>query len=221
MGIFRYPIEVAAAPGGPYTTIEALVDTGASYTWIPGSALAQMGATPSFRMPFVMADGRQIERDMTTVVVRVDGRERHTPCIFGDEGTNPLLGVVTLEELGLGVDPVNRKLIPVPGVLAEVTPRHRLVRASEPDAEPTCRLTPDEGRHRQTDTDRLFAQLAGQHQTARGNEFRFRGDHEALWSEVALFVDEESRCCPFFSFEQVEEEDGVLLRVSGKGIQET
>ena len=93
--------------------------------------------------------------------------------------------------------------------------RYRLVPASEPDAEPACRLTPDEGRHRQADTDRLFAQLTEQHQTARGNEFRFRGDPEALWLDVSLFVDEESRCCPFFAFEQVEQENGVLLRVRG------
>ncbi|MBI2912654.1 MAG: hypothetical protein HYY03_01900 [Chloroflexi bacterium] len=98
--------------------------------------------------------------------------------------------------------------------------RTRLVPATEPDAEPACRLTPDEGRRRQADTDRLFAQLAGQHQTATGNEFRFVGDPQALWRDVSLFVDEESRCCPFFTFEQVEQEDGVLMRVSAKAIEE-
>jgi len=94
------------------------------------------------------------------------------------------------------------------------------VPASQPDAEPACRLTPDEGRRRQADTDRLFAQLAGQHQTAAGNEFLFHGDRDSLWRDLWLFVDEESRCCPFFTFEQVEKEDGVLLRVSGKAIEQ-
>ena len=96
----------------------------------------------------------------------------------------------------------------------------RLVPASEPDADPHCRLTPEEGRRRQADTDRLFGQLAGQRMTPRGQEFVFRGEPHALWRDVSLFVDEESRCCPFFTFEQVEEPDGVLLRVSGRGIQE-
>jgi hypothetical protein len=54
---------------------------------------------------------------MATVFVRVDGRGRFTPCIFGDDGSNPLLGAVTLEEMGLGVDPVNRKLVEVEGYL--------------------------------------------------------------------------------------------------------
>ncbi len=44
--------------------------------------------------------------------------------------------------------------------------RHRLVPASEPDADPACRLTREEGHRRQTDTDSLFARLAEQRQTA-------------------------------------------------------
>ena len=96
--------------------------------------------------------------------------------------------------------------------------RHRLVPASEPAAEPACRLTPEEGHGRETDTDKLFAQLAEQRQTAAGQEFVFRGDPDKLWSEVSSFVDEEAQCCPFFTFEQEEQPEGVLLRVSGKTI---
>lgn len=96
--------------------------------------------------------------------------------------------------------------------------RHRLVPASEPAADPACRLTPEDGHRRETDTDKLFAQLAEQRQTAAGNEFVFRGDPETLWSQVSTFVDEEAQCCPFFTFEQVEQPEGVLLRVSGKAI---
>ena len=92
--------------------------------------------------------------------------------------------------------------------------RHRLVPASEPGADPACRLEREEGQRRQGDMDRLFAALAEQRETAGGNEFVFRGDPSALWQEVSAFVDEESRCCPFFTFEQVEQADGVVLRVS-------
>lgn len=91
--------------------------------------------------------------------------------------------------------------------------RHRVVPASEPGADPACRLTPEDGRRRQGDLDRLFAQLAEQRQTAGGNEFAFRGDRAALWDQLTLFVDEEAQCCPFFTFEQIEEPDGVTLRV--------
>ena len=92
--------------------------------------------------------------------------------------------------------------------------RRRVVPASEPGADPACRLEPEEGQRRQAGTDRLFAALAEQRETAAGNEFVFRGDPETLWREVSAFVDEEAFCCPFFTFEQVEQADGVLLRVS-------
>ena len=93
------------------------------------------------------------------------------------------------------------------------TLRHRLTPASDPDADPSCLLTREDGERRRADTGRLFAQLAEQRQTARGHEFIFRGDPDALWNELALFVDEESQCCPFFAYKQVEEPDGVTLRV--------
>ena len=93
------------------------------------------------------------------------------------------------------------------------TLRHRLVPASDPGGDPSCRLTREDGERRQADTGRLFALLAEQRQTARGHEFVFRGEPEALWREITLFVDEESQCCPFFTYEQVEEPGGVTLRV--------
>lgn len=34
--------------------------------------------------------------------------------MFSIEGTEPILGAITLEEMGLAVDPVNRRLMPVP-----------------------------------------------------------------------------------------------------------
>jgi hypothetical protein len=37
--------------------------------------------------------------------------------VFGDRDSEPLLGVFTLEGFGLATDPVNRRLLPVPGLL--------------------------------------------------------------------------------------------------------
>lgn len=91
--------------------------------------------------------------------------------------------------------------------------RHRLVPASEPGAEEACRLTAEDGSRRQGDMSQLFARLAQQRTTARGNEFIFRGDRDELWRAVSLFVDEESQCCPFYNYELTEEPDGVTLRV--------
>lgn len=117
VGTFRHPIEIGPLAGDRFETVEALVDTGATYTWVPRGLLERLGIVPQERQPFILADGRRVEYDMAQVRVRLDGRERFTICIFGDEGTEPVLGSLTLEGFGLGVDPVNRRLIPVPGYL--------------------------------------------------------------------------------------------------------
>ena len=45
--------------------------------------------------------------------IRIDGMADVSPVVFRDEESLPLLGAVTLEILGLGIDPVNRRLIPL------------------------------------------------------------------------------------------------------------
>jgi hypothetical protein len=75
-------------------------------------------------------------------------------------------------------------------------------------------LTREQGLRRQTDTDGLFSALVDQRQENGGNEFVFRGDPDDLWAQVSLFVDEESACCPFFTFEINEQPYGVILRVA-------
>jgi len=47
--------------------------------------------------------------------------------VFGEQGSEPILGVVTLEEFRLAVDPVNHRLIFVPGRLGAATTEAHLV----------------------------------------------------------------------------------------------
>jgi clan AA aspartic protease len=122
MGAFRVPIEVGDIQGRRFESVEALVDTGSSYTLVPRSLLQRLGVTPEERWPFTLADGRTVEYDVAQVQVRLDGRRRYTVVVFGDDGAQCLLGVVTLEKFRLGVDPVSRRLIPVPGLLMLVSP---------------------------------------------------------------------------------------------------
>ncbi len=110
-------MEIGDPQGRRWETVEALADTGASYTWAPSSVLQRLGLVPTFRFPFILADGRQIEREMAETRVRLDGQERTTLVVFGDEGTQPSLGAYTLEGFGLAADPVGRRLVPVPGLL--------------------------------------------------------------------------------------------------------
>ncbi len=117
MGTFSVTIEAGDPQGQRFSPVQALVDTGASYTVLPSSLLHELGVTPHGQRPFLLATGVTVTRNVGRTWVRIDGRVEMTIVVFGDEGTLPLLGAVTLEEFGLGVDPIARKLIPVPGLL--------------------------------------------------------------------------------------------------------
>ena len=117
MGTFQVSLDVGDPQGQSYESIEALVDTGATYTTLPASFLRGLGVTPMTRGSFTLADGRQIEMGLGQTWVRLDGSAFIVPVVFGDEASQPLLGAVTLEIFRLGVDPVERWLIPVHGLL--------------------------------------------------------------------------------------------------------
>jgi predicted aspartyl protease len=117
MGTFSVTIEAGDPQGQRFRAVEALVDMGASYTMFPASLLRDLGVTPHGQRPFLLATGDTIVRDIGRMWVRIEGRMEMTIVVFGDDGGPLLLGAVTLEEFGLGVDPVARKLVPVPGLL--------------------------------------------------------------------------------------------------------
>lgn len=113
MGMFEVNVKLTnlAAPGRA-EEVSLLVDTGATLSWIPREILNRLGATVFSRLPFELADGRRLERDITTVLLTVDGRKAPVPVAFGEAGEAAVLGATALESLGLLVDPVAQKLIP-------------------------------------------------------------------------------------------------------------
>jgi clan AA aspartic protease len=90
--------------------VECLVDTGALYSYLPAPLLRRIGVRPLGRDAFELADGRSVRREVGEAAFRIDGRVRVSPVIFGRATDEPLLGVVTLESLGLAVDPTTGAL---------------------------------------------------------------------------------------------------------------
>ena len=117
MGTFSVTIEVGGVGAEDLEEVDALVDTGATTTVIPGSVLRRLGISPTRRETFEYAGGERVDLDMAEARARVAGRETTTWVIFGEEGTSALLGAYTLEGVFLGVDPYGQKLIPVRGLL--------------------------------------------------------------------------------------------------------
>ena len=50
MGIFKYPLEIGSAEGSRYERVEALVDTGAMYSWVPASILRSLGLIDNYML---------------------------------------------------------------------------------------------------------------------------------------------------------------------------
>lgn len=94
--------------------MNALVDTGASYTFVPAYILRGLGIAPIDKVTLFVAHGAPIERDIAEALIRIDNRQTGTFVVFGDDNSTPLLGAYSLEGLGLGVDAVNGRLIRTP-----------------------------------------------------------------------------------------------------------
>ena len=89
-----------------------LVDSGARYTLLPHATWKQIGLQPKRSMRFVLADGSEVQRNISECLIKLPQGEGHTPVILGEENDAALLGVVTLEELGLVFNPFERSLYP-------------------------------------------------------------------------------------------------------------
>ena len=113
MGMFEVKVRLAslAAPDRS-AEVSLLVDTGATLSWIPRGVLEKLGATALSRLPFSLADGRQLERDVAAVLLMIDGRKAAVSVAFGEPGEEAVLGATALESLGFVVDPVSQKLLP-------------------------------------------------------------------------------------------------------------
>ena len=109
-----------ANPARPRKTarLKFLVDSGAAYSVVPAAVLRRAGIKARTTRRFILADGSTVTRRMGQVLFRFDGQEGASPVIFGEKDDSTLLGMVSLEALGLILDPLKRQLRPLPMMLA-------------------------------------------------------------------------------------------------------
>lgn len=96
--------------GGKGFTADFLVDTGAIDCLAPAKALRKVGIKPEGKNVYELADGSPVEVEYGFARISLLGEETVSPVIFGPDGSEPILGVLPLEGLGISVDPKTRSL---------------------------------------------------------------------------------------------------------------
>ena len=112
MGL-TYVDGVARGAGHKEVPVRFLVDSGAVYSLLPLKAWKKIGLKAKRTMIFSLADGTTVERKVSECRISLPQGEGHSPVILGEKDDEALLWMVTLEVLGLVLDPFKRALRPM------------------------------------------------------------------------------------------------------------
>ena len=110
MGLVHAKLHIVGSNGEQAETIEVLVDTGSTLTWIPEELAIRLSIEATGRALIETADGRTLERPIGDALVECEGSRGFVGIVFARPGDASVLGVTALERLGLEVDPVRRVL---------------------------------------------------------------------------------------------------------------
>ena len=113
MGKLIVTIGVGNQQGTRFEDIEVTVNTGATFTAIPKALLQDLEVPVARSAQSRLADGSTAPVDMGWTMIRLEGQTFPTRVTFAEETQPSLLGVVTLEEALLAVDPVGQQLVAV------------------------------------------------------------------------------------------------------------
>jgi len=101
--------------------VRFLVDSGAVYSVLRRADWKALGLKPERELEFVLADGTTLTRSVSESSFEIQGRRATSPVVLGETEDEALLGAVTLETLGLMLNPLNRTLQPMRMVLARTS----------------------------------------------------------------------------------------------------
>ena len=93
-----------------------LVDTGATDSMVPADELEKIGVHKEGKMAYELANGTIKEYPYGLVRIEFMGETTAGRVVFGESGSEPLLGVTALESVGIVVDPANKTLRRLPAI---------------------------------------------------------------------------------------------------------
>jgi aspartyl protease family protein len=108
--------KICSLDGSRCEEVRALVDTGATLTVVPRPIAGRVGLKPH-RVDVVHTGAGRVRVERAAAVVEVEGRRTVTEVWISDIIDKVLIGVTTLELLGLEVDPSTGRLREAPLLL--------------------------------------------------------------------------------------------------------
>jgi predicted aspartyl protease len=94
-------------PGRCTSDIEVLADAGSFNTWIPRKKTQEIGLQELGRKRFKTISGEIVERPYGAGAIKIDDASGVSEVVFGGDSDAAVLGAITMEELGIKVDPRN------------------------------------------------------------------------------------------------------------------
>ncbi|MBT9170768.1 MAG: hypothetical protein DDT18_01118 [Actinobacteria bacterium] len=109
MGETRIFFKVYGA-NGQAAELEAVVDTGATFSKIPRSLAAKLGLEGKYETEVELGDKRIIKRKLSLAEIEIEEVRRPVLVAIGEEEERPVVGYTALELLGFKVNPITGKL---------------------------------------------------------------------------------------------------------------
>jgi predicted aspartyl protease len=106
---------------GAKRAVRFLVDSGAVYSVLRQADWRPLRLVAQRELEFVLADGSSLRRQVSECMFELEGRRATSPVVLGEGQDEALLGAVTLETLGLVLNPLTRRLQPMRMLLARLS----------------------------------------------------------------------------------------------------
>ena len=120
VGMFKVTVKIANPAHPDRSFLEDFwVDTGALYTFVPEDRLEEIGLEPLRARDVILTDGRKDRRLLGEALLTIPDLDETLTCpvIFAPKGSLYLLGATALENFGVDVDPLARRLRPISAVI--------------------------------------------------------------------------------------------------------
>lgn len=104
---------VVSGPRGTSETVRFLVDSGATISVLPWRVWRKLRLRPERTVEFSLIDGTVIRRRVSEARFTYGDRSATSPLVLGERNDDALLGALTLEALGLVLNPFERTLQPM------------------------------------------------------------------------------------------------------------